>query len=70
MTGQEKWFTQPARLLGHTSQRPVTKRRFVLFGLSLFQGILYASLYSNRPSNYKAMEGRSRRYSHGNHTRH
>ena len=59
-----------ARLRGHTSQRPETKRRFVLFGLSLFQGILYASLYCNRPSNHEAMEGRSRRYAHGNHTRH
>src|SRR4029077_11839307 len=32
------------------------------FGLSLFQGILYAPLSSNRPSNHEAMEGRARRY--------
>jgi hypothetical protein len=75
-----RWLT--FRGLGHKSQRPETRRvykkhrvtlppsKLLPFGLSLFKGILYASLYSNRPSNHKAMEGRSRRYSHGNHTRH
>jgi len=62
MTGQEKGVKQPLACWVHTSQPPETKRRFVLFGLSLFQGILYAPLSSNRPSNHEAMEGRSRRY--------
>ena len=69
MAGQGKWFKQPlaCRVARHKDLKQSVS---LFFGLFHFQGILYAFLYSNRPSNHEAMEGRSRRDSRGNHTRH
>ncbi len=49
---------------------PSPPSKLLPFGLSLFQGILYATLYSNHPPNHEPMGGGPRRYSHGHNTRH